>query len=481
LTDILSIGKSGLGASKKSMEVAGHNVANANTEGYSRQRVKQTTGVPITKDGLVMGSGARVHGVERIDAKHIEQRLAGAITSHEYNHERLEQLEQVESIFNETESEGLNKIVNKFFNSFRDLANQPENETMRSVVRDNAKLIVKDFNRIRSTLDELARGVDKRLEREMVNINQISNHLADINKKITNIEALGGESGDLRDQRDVAIRSLAEYFDVSTYTDNKNHFIVNAEGVGTIISATEVQELAVKGQPLETSPNGMSGAVEIYFKNRPSGFISDKFANGKLASLLKVRNVDLRKMQTDIDQVAYTLTKSVNAIHSKGFIYKPGISIEGENAGEYTNVNFFKDLSSSENASTEMSLSDEVQEDLANIVTALAPNAPGDNRIALAISKLENAKLMAEGTSTIEDQYLKSIGHVGVQTGKARVDTEQSEGLLAQTRAIKERITGVSIDEEAANMIKFQHAYEASAKVLKAADDMFQVVLGIKR
>ncbi|MBI2521346.1 MAG: flagellar hook-associated protein FlgK [Bdellovibrio sp.] len=481
MTDILSIGKSGLGASKKSMEVAGHNVANANTEGYSRQRVKQTTGVPITKDGLVMGSGARVHGVERIDAKHIEQRLVEAVTGHEYNRERLDQLEQIEIIFNETESEGLNKIINKFFNSFRELANQPENETMRSVVRDNAKLIIKDFNRIRSTLDDQARGVDKRLEREIVNINQISYHLADLNKKISNLEALGGESGDLRDQRDVALKSLAEYFEVSTYHDNKNNFIVNAEGVGTIVCATEVQELAVRGQPAETSSNGMSGAVEIYFKNRPSGFISEKFANGKLASLLKVRNEDLRKMQTDIDQIAYTLTKGVNAIHSRGFIYKPGISIEGENAHEFTNINFFKDVSSSENAASEMSLSDEVRNDLANIATALAPNAPGDNRVALAISKLENAKIMCNETATIEEQYLKSIGNVGVQTGKARVDTEQSEGLLAQTRAIKERITGVSLDEEAANMIKFQHAYEASARVLKAADEMFQTVLGIKR
>ncbi len=481
MTDILSIGKSGLGAGKKSMEVAGHNIANANTEGYSRQRVKQTTGIPIVKDGLVMGSGARVHGVERIDARHIEQRLTGAISNHEYNQGRLGQLEQVEIIFNETESEGLNKIVNKFFNSFRELANQPENETMRSVVRENAQLIVKDFNRIRSTLDELARNIDKRLEQEVVNINQLSHHLADINRKIVNLEALDGESGDLRDQRDVVVRSLAEYFDLNTYVDNKNHFIVNAEGVGTVICATEVQELAVRGQPAETSSNGMSGALELYLKNRPNGFISEKFPNGKLAALLKVRNEDLRKMQTDIDQIAYALTKSVNAIHSRGFIYKPGVTVDGENVHEFTGIKFFKELSSSENAATEMAISTEVREDLANIVTALSPNAPGDNRAALAVSKLESAKLMAEGTATIEEQYLKSIGHVGVQTGKARIDSEQSEGLLAQTRAVKERITGVSLDEEAANMIKFQHAYEASAKVLKAADEMFQVVLGIKR
>ncbi len=481
MTDILSIGKSGLGASKKSMEIAGHNVANANTEGYSRQRIKQTTGIPIIKDGMVAGSGVRVVGVERVDAQHLEKRLNTAISDNEFNHERLGQMEQVEIIFNETEMDGLNKIVNKFFNSFRELANQPENETIRSVVRDSARLIVKDFNRIRTTLDDQARNIDKRIEQEVVNINQIANNLANLNKKIATTEAMGGENADLRDQRDLAVRSLSEYFDVTTYLDDRNRFVVSAEGVGTIVSATEVQELAVRGQSTEDSSNKMSGAVEVYFANRPTGSISEKFSNGKLTAMLKVRNNDIRTLQTEVDQIAYTLSKSVNALHSQGYINRPGVTVGPENAQDFTNINFFADLNSSENAANEIALSSAVEDDLANIATALAPNSPGDNRVALAISKLENAKLMNNGTATIEEQYLKSIGHVGMQTGKARVDSEQSEGLLAQSRALKERVTGVSLDEEAANMIKFQHAYEASAKVIKAADEMFQVVLGIKK
>jgi len=111
----------------------------------------------------------------------------------------------------------------------------------------------------------------------------------------------------------------------------------------------------------------------------------------------------------------------------------------------------------------------------------LEPNAPGDNRVAVAISKLQHEKLLDEGTSTLEEKYLQSIAHVGLETGKARLDTEQSEGILAQTRSLKERISGVSIDEETANMVRYQHAYDASAKVLKTADDMFKTVLGIMR
>jgi flagellar hook-associated protein 1 FlgK len=88
---------------------------------------------------------------------------------------------------------------------------------------------------------------------------------------------------------------------------------------------------------------------------------------------------------------------------------------------------------------------------------------------------------MDNGTATMEENYLKSIGKLGLQTGKNRLDEEQSDGLYAQAKSIKERVTGVSIDEEAGNLIRFQHAYEASAKVMKTAEEMFDTIMSIKR
>ncbi|MCK5882522.1 MAG: hypothetical protein KAG61_02445, partial [Bacteriovoracaceae bacterium] len=149
MSDLLSIGVSGLNVSKKALETTGHNMANANTEGYSRQKVVQTSNTPISKGGLVHGTGARIVNINRVHDEFIEKRLNASISEHEYFQERSLQLEQVENIFNEIDNEGLNKILNRFYNSFRDLANQPENETIRSVVRDNASLVTKDFRRIR--------------------------------------------------------------------------------------------------------------------------------------------------------------------------------------------------------------------------------------------------------------------------------------------------------------------------------------------
>jgi len=481
LADLLGIGKSGLSASKKSLEVTSHNIANANTEGYSRQKIIQTSAVPVLKDGLITGTGARVVDIRRQDAPHIARRLASTITENEYYKERVSQLDQVEHIFNEIDSDGLHKILNGFFNSFRELANQPENETIRSVVRDDARMVVKDFHRIRDTLDSLARNIDRKLETEVENINQNLHFIGKLNTKIASLESVGGETGDLRDQRDESLRNLSEYFKVHTYMDEKNRFVVSVNGVGTLVSAAEVQELGVRGTDEMTSSNGMSGSLEIFFKNRPNNPISSKIDNGRVGSLLKTRNKDIYDLQNKMDQIAYDFSHTVNAIHSKGYKSTPVDPNNPEQLNKNTNILFFNTINNIKNASMELELSDAVEQDLGNIVTALAPNSPGDNRIALAISKLKDEKIMDNGTATIEEQFLKSIGNVGLQSGKARLDSEQSEGLLAQAKALKERITGVSIDEEAADMIRFQHAYEASAKVLKTADEMFRTVLDIKR
>ncbi len=114
-----------------------------------------------------------------------------------------------------------------------------------------------------------------------------------------------------------------------------------------------------------------------------------------------------------------------------------------------------------------------------NIATALEANKPGDNRVAIAISKLQHEKVLGGGTTTFEEQYLKSVGNIGLQTGKSKIEEEQSSGILAQAKSFKERLAGVSLDEEAANMVRYQNAYEASAKVIKASDEMFKSILNL--
>jgi flagellar hook-associated protein 1 FlgK len=483
--DLLNIGKSGLFAAKKSMSTTSHNIANANTEGFSRQEVRTETGISLGEGDYVLGTGVEIQSIRRSHDELVEKKLNNSITNHEYNKERSLQLGHVEEIFNEINSEGMNKVLNRFFNSFRELSNQPENETVRSVVKENAKIVTGDFHRIQSTLDDVRGSINKKISLTVDEINGLTSTIAKLNKEINIEEVTGSMANDLRDQRDRTLRTLTEFFPLSTYSDSQGQFVVSIEGVGSIVAGGLAQEL-VAGPTLKDGANSSDkGDIGVFFASRPGVSISDRITGGTLGAQLKTRNDEIAGLEKQLDELAHGLVLATNAIHRRGFANHPvpidaqGNPVPGAAGKKVTGINFFKEPLDLKRAAEYIQLSDEVEEDVNNIATALSPNSPGDNRIALAVSKLQHEKVLGGGTTTFEEQYLKSVGNIGLQAGKSKIDQEQSSGILAQAKSFKERLAGVSLDEEAANMVRYQNAYEASAKVIKASDEMFKAVLGL--
>jgi flagellar hook-associated protein 1 FlgK len=484
-TDLLNIGKSGLFAAKKSMSTTSHNIANANTDGYSRQELRTETDITIPEGNYVIGTGVNIQSIKRSHDELVEKKLNNSITGHKFNEERTLQLGHVEEIFNEINSEGMNKILNRFFNSFRELSNQPENETVRTVVKENAKIVVGDFHRIQSDLDDVRASINKRIGLSISEINGLAHSIAKLNKEINVEEVAGGTANDLRDQRDRALRTMTEFFPINTYTDGKGQFIVDIEGVGSIVSGSMVQELAGGTFVRSDGTAADKGDVEIFFAGRPSVQFTEKIKSGTLGAQLKTRNEDIIGLEKQLDELAHGLVLATNAIHRRGFanhfvpIDPQGNPLPSASAKKVTGINFFKEPLNLKRAAEYIELSDEVESDVNNIATGLEPNKPGDNRVALAIAKLQHEKVLGAGSATFEEQYLKSVGGIGLQSSKSKVDQEQSHGILAQAKSIKERLAGVSLDEEAANMIRYQNAYEASAKVIRASDEMFKAVLNL--
>lgn len=471
--DLLNIGKSGLFAAKKSMSTTSHNIANANTEGYSRQQVRLETSPAISEGNYVLGNGVDIQSVRRSHDELIEKKLNTSLSNNKFNEERTLQLSHVEEIFNEINSEGMNKVLNRFFNSFRELATQPENETLRGVVKENARIVTDDFHRIQASLDQVRANMNNRINLSVDEINSLTETVARLNKEINIQEVSGGMSNDLRDQRDRAVGTLAEFFPLTTYSDNKGQYIVNVEGVGSLVSGGIAQKL-VSGQGVNSTQDASDkGNSDIFFASRPGISITEKIRSGTIGALIKTRDNDLENLEQQLDVLAHGLVHSTNAVHRQGFANHPSTS-----GKQITGINFFKEPLSLKRAAEYISLSDAVLADSNNIATALEADKPGDNRVAIAISKLQHEKIL-NGTTTFEEQYLKSVGEVGLQSGKSKIDQEQSEGILAQAKSFKERLSGVSLDEEAANMIRYQNAYEASAKVIKASDEMFKAVLGL--
>ncbi len=486
MSNLLNIGASGLAAAKKSLQTTGHNISNVNTEGYSRQRVTQHTNVPVLKGGVMQGTGVRVTGVKRVHDEFLEKRILAHNTEKNYYENLHDQLSLVENVFNELEADGLTFVVNKFFNSFRELANQPENDVIRSVVRDNATLVVKDFQRVHQTLDTLSHDIDLNIAEEVNNINSLMSNITYLNKKIASLEAIQDETGDFRDQRDLAVKELSKSFKITTYTENDGSYVVSAEGIGTLISGGHYQELGARATSKTENSSKKDGSYEIFFTSRPAKDITSSFKSGRVASFLRARNIDIEGLKSKINTLAFNMANFVNAIHRRGYTSNKAVDNTQINAqtgqviGQRTGINLFKVPVNENNAAELLELSDEVKKDPNNIATALEAGKPADNRIALAIAKLQHERVMEDGASTIEEFYLKSVGKVGVEVGKAEFDKKQAEAMLMQSETLRERISGVSIDEEAANLVKFQQAFEASARVMQTANDMFDAVLRIK-
>lgn len=467
------------------MSTTSHNIANANTEGFSRQEVKMKNALALEEGDYVVGTGVEIQSIKRAHDELVEKKLNTAITNNTYNDERNLQLGHVEEIFNEINSEGMNKVLNRFFNSFRELANQPENETVRNVVKENARIVIGDFHRIQDSLDTIRGSINKKISLTVDEINLLSKNIGKLNKEISIQEVSGGMANDLRDQRDRSLRTLAEFFPMQAYTDGEGQFVVSIEGVGSIVAGGLAQELAVGGAVEDGETSADKGNAQIYFASRPGVAITSKIKTGTLGAQLKTRNDEIANLEKQLDLLAHGLVHATNAIHRRGFTNHPipvdaqGRAIASAAGRPVTGINFFKEPLDLKRSAEYIALSDEVEEDVNNIATALEPNKPGDNRIAIAITKLQHEKVLGGGTTTFEEQYLKSVGNIGLQAGKSKIDLEQSSGILAQAKSVKERLAGVSLDEEAANMVKYQNAYEASAKVIRASDEMFKAVLNL--
>jgi flagellar hook-associated protein 1 FlgK len=175
-----------------------------------------------------------------------------------------------------------------------------------------------------------------------------------------------------------------------------------------------------------------------------------------------------------VDELAYSLTFEVNSLHSSGY------ALDGATTG----LDFFADLSGlvspPAGAAQQMSISSNII-DQSSIATASSPASPGDNTLALAMSDLQSLKFMSGGTVTTGDFYNGLVADIGGELNSARSRLSHQEGMIRQLEMRRESVSGVSLDEEMTDLVRFQHAYEASARLISIADEMLETVIDLVR
>jgi flagellar hook-associated protein 1 FlgK len=471
IPNVMNTGRSGMVAAKAAIATAGHNVANATTEGYTRQRVEQESqpGLGTVGSKAIIGGGTNVSRVDRINDEYLEKQIRNAGRQMAHSEEKDLVLRQTEDIFNEMGGEGLNRLMARFFNEFRKLANDPDNEAVRQSVREASQAMVNDFHRIRSEVNEVREHIDSRIEGHLKEVNALASGIRELNLKIQQMSLSGGSPNDLLDKRDQMLKELSSYVDVSMHKDDMGHYNVDIRGVGPLVTGGQAEKLECSRSPADDRGKP-ENALDIRSTGSAQNSITHSLKGGKLGALLEARDQTLSTVLSRLDELAHTVTTSVNEIHRQGF------TRDGAQG-----VNFFKPLTGDDRAAERISLSDAVKANVNNIATAAIPDAPGDNRVAIAISGLQEMHLMNGGKTTVDDFYNSIVSDVGVATASNRATMNQAKDIQTQLGKVRDQISGVSIDEETANLLQFQHAFDASAKVIQIADECLKTILDLRR
>lgn len=469
IPNALLTGKSGLMAAKSAIATTGHNISNANTEGYSRQRVELASKNPVAVQGVntKMGSGVMVKDVKRINDEYLEKQIRNASNEMGNLDEKTMLLQQVEEVFNEVEGDGLNQVMAKFFNNFRQLANDPSNEAIRHTVRESTDSMVKTIRRLNKEVNLIKGHVDARISGHAKELNSLSEQVSKLNLEIDKTELNNLSANDLRDRRDLALKKMSELLDISVHQDEAGSLNVDVKGIGPLVSGPRFEEFST-GRTQADGLGKPDNSVDLIFTGSVSQDVTREVSGGKVGALIEIRDEVLSDISNRLDEIAFTVSRAVNQVHRQGFS-QTGL----------TGVNYFKELGQKERAAEFLELSDEIKGNVNNIATGASPNSPGDNRIAVAISGLQHLGMMSGGTSTVDEFYNSIVGDVGVLHGRVKSDHEQQSNIMTQINKFREQVSGVSIDEETTNLLQFQHSYDASAKVIAVADEMLETVLNL--
>lgn len=479
-------------AQQLALETSAHNIANSETEGFSRQRAVMAPTPPWPYPSLnsstavgQVGTGVEITNVERLRDQYLDVQLrkeSGALGEWSIKQDALE---QVEVIFQEPTENGLNSLLTQFWDSWQELSMKPENtgSAVRTTVIETAASLADAMRNAMQQLDALSKDIDNIIEIKVIDINSIASQISHLNNQIKVVKTAGLEPNDLMDKRDLLLDELASMIDFRTIDNGDGTIDVNlfnestgdyssrlvdgAEGhINSLETAEEGGSLVVQwadyssvnpaaGNPLAVNPVAGEN-LEI-----SSAAGRKEILSGELRGLFDARDNLLAEYQNDINVFAANLIEEVNAIHETGY------GLDGS-----TGLQFF-----SGTGAADISINAVVETDIMKLAaSSTAAGIPGDGSNALAISNLRDASNVCE-SSSFNDYYRNIVSRLGVDTNESKRMSENQEALFGQLKQRKESISGVSIDEEMAHMVEFQHSYEAAARFLSTVDSLLDTLI----
>ena len=314
INTMMDMGKRSMMNSQTALQTVAHNIANKTTEGFSRQRVDIVTAPSVSEGRLQIGTGARAASITRVNNPFLDKQLQVETGTLGFHTAQSDSLAKVENVFNEQSNKGLNQYMIDFYNAFRELSNNPESSTTRSIVLEASQALTKDFQRVDSQLSNVQKDIDLQVSQGVQEINTMTAEVAKLNEKIASIEIQGNPANDERDRRDVLIKKIQEKIDVHIADGDNGMVSLSTAGNALLVSGMDSVELKAKA-------SNDTRRVEVYYENGKSVpfRITDRIRGGNLGGILEVRDQIVPDMKQKVDTLAQTLANEVNAAHVRGF------------------------------------------------------------------------------------------------------------------------------------------------------------------
>ena len=544
---VLNTAKLGLLSQQLAIEVTGQNIANVQTEGYSRQEVIFEATNPRNFSLGQVGTGVRVAGIERSHNEFLFSQILGEGDTLGRFQVRKDVFEQLELLLSENNGLSLNGSLSSFFNGLQDVASNPTGLPERSSLLAEAQNLSSVFNNLGESLFQIQQNLDSAISVEVAKINSLAQEVAALNKSIHANEPTTFSANDLRDKRDQKVKELSEMIDLNFVDEMDGQISLTLDDGTPLVLKSTVFTLA-------TSINGNNKSfldIGVLDATGNSTNVTSSLTGGTIKGFLEMRDVEVEGLKDKLDRLAAGFIQEFNEIHQQGFgidgstgnnffnplkttvvsnvnntgsstltatngdpsnisIDKYEITFTGSNSFSLQNLttgissgtftftsgstfnlaNGFAvtisgtpavgdsyKLSASESAAREFSVSNEVLSNGNKISAGLNSSTDGGN--ALALTDLQSKLVFdsvtlksGSGTFTFDEFYSSIVGTVGVQSYASRNTLSQKEGILLQLNPRRESIAGVSIDEEMINMIKFQQAFNAAARLIGVAEEM---------
>lgn len=461
LFSTLYVANKGMRSTQTSLHTSLHNITNAETDGFSRQRVNLQADLAFTLGGVgQLGSGVKMSGIIRLVDDYVTRQIRQEGGTLSRFSAKSEVIDQLEKIYNDPSETSLNFNLGEMFEAWNDLSKYPEMLTQKSIVVEKSKTMADTLNHISEQMKTLRSDTESLIGKNVDQFNAIVDKLDVLNKQIFSISVKGQVPNDLMDQRDLLLKDLSNITDIQVKEDNfgrvqvKVSTGVNSSGKSQFSAedSTDGMVLSYKGDIKPGLEAGSNGDVDI--SGTSFKVISGKGEFSGYQDSLK----DIDEQIAAMDDFARTMAEAINNAH------KDGIA-DGIDFFVYTDG--------------KLEVNQAIRDDNSLVVAGATKDAPeGDGSRALAISRLRNNKQpFAAGENTIENHYRNMVTKVGISKQHADNTVANQEVLLDQLILRRESTSGVNIDEEVSDVIRLQKSFEANARVIQTITEMLDVLI----